>query len=167
MSKHAHDAGALRRLARATCTRLVAWHDAAPARSFGIARGWVWMALVAAVFFWMSNPLVFVPSFYLSLAKAITWTEVVVIVTLPWIRLPRVPWPWMLFLGLAAVAALDHRRLHTPTTQRPLPRDDRAGVGRRRELRGRRSCAWGLGLGGVVVVSLSIYAFREEMWGLL
>ena len=46
------------------------WHDARPRASFGDARGWIWLALVAATFVWMSNPLVFIPTYYLSFNEA-------------------------------------------------------------------------------------------------
>lgn len=131
----------------------------------GTVRGWVWTALIAAVFFWMSNPLVFVPGFHLALPKAITWTTVVVIVTLPWMRLPRVPWPWIAFLGLAALSQLWTIDPHL--TDYTLDLYLKITV---LALVIAANCeplvvCWGLGLGGVVVTALSLYAFREEMWG--
>lgn len=99
MPKHVstRDASGPRRVVSA----LRSWHDSRPRASLTDARGWLWAALVAATFFWMSNPLVFIPAFQLSLDQAIVWTMVVTVLSLPWLRLPRVPWPWLLFLGLA------------------------------------------------------------------
>ena len=58
------------------------WHDARPRASFGDARGWIWLALVAATFVWMSNPLVFIPTYYLSFNEALVWTKVVLVLML-------------------------------------------------------------------------------------
>jgi hypothetical protein len=164
MSKHAHASGATQAV-RATISDAVTWHRARPRASLSSVRGWLWMVLVAAVFFWMSNPLVFVPGFHLSLAKAIFWTTVVVIVTLPWIRLPRVPWPWILFHGLAALSILwtidphltDYTNvlyLKITILALVIAANCEASV-----------VAWGFGLGGVAVTVLSIYAYHERMWG--
>ena len=123
------------------------------------------MALTAALFYWMSNPLVLIPSFFLSFDDAKTWTQVVILVTLPWIRLPRVPWPWLLFLGLCYLSQL--WSISDPNTdlsdlvymQVAVMAFVVAG-----------NCTplvvcCGLGLGGVVVVALSEYAYRLELPG--
>ena len=82
------------------------WHDRRPRATWGSLRGCVWAALVTATFFWMSNPLVFIPSFFFSFEHAKFWTKIAVLVTLPWLRLPRVPWPWLLFLALCYASQL-------------------------------------------------------------
>lgn len=163
MAQHASASASTRRLQM--LGRLMAWHDARPRADLGTVRGGAWLALVAAVFFLMSNPLVFVPGFHLSLSKAITWTTVIVIVTLPWMRLPRVPWPWILFHGLALLSALwtidphltDYTNiLYLKITALALV------VAANSEA---RVVSWGLGLGGAAVTALSVYAYRQEMWG--
>ena len=85
---------------------LLAWHDARPRATFTTARGWWWATLIAATFFWMSNPLVFVPGFYVALGEALTWTKIVIVISLPWLRIPRVPWPWLLFLVLCLASQI-------------------------------------------------------------
>ena len=96
MAQHARTRSAVPRL-RTAVASAIAWHDARPRASLSSVRGWLWVALISAVFFWMSNPLVFVPGFHLSLEKSVLWTAVALVVTLPWARVPRVPWPWIVF----------------------------------------------------------------------
>ena len=74
MSKHAPASGAALAASR-TISEAVAWHDARPRAALPSVRGWLWMVLIAAVFLWMSNPLVFVPGFHLALPRAIAWTR--------------------------------------------------------------------------------------------
>ena len=145
--------------------RLVAWHDSRPQASVRGPRGWVWACVVAAVFFWMSNPLVYVPGFHLSLEKAVDLVLVTCLMTLPWLRVPRVPWPWLVFHALAYASLLwtidPHltgytNMLYLKITLVALL----IAANCEPEVIG-----WGLGLGGVVVVALSIHAYREEMWG--
>lgn len=164
MAKHAQGESARHRL-MAAASSVLAWHDARPRAAMNSPRGWVWMALIAAVFFWMSNPLVFVPGFHLALAKAITWTTVVVIVTLPWMRVPRVPWPWILFHGLAALSIVWTIDPHLTDYTNVLYLKITAIALCVAANCDARVVAWGLGLGGVVVTALSIYAYRAEMWG--
>ena len=54
--------------------------------------GLVWTVAIAAIFFYFSNPLSMVPFFGDSLQRAITVALVATLVTLPWVRVPRVPW---------------------------------------------------------------------------
>lgn len=149
---------------------LVAWHDSRPRASLGEARGWLWLALVAATFFWMSNPLVFIPTFYLSLEQAVRWTLVVVVLGLPWLRLPRVPWPWLLFFGLTLASQA--------WTIQPDPTDLSNKIYLQMAMMAffaAANCepviiAAGLATGGVAVVLLSLYAlhlgvFRIEYSG--
>lgn len=164
MAKHAHSGETTHRFAQGAAS-LVAWHDARPRASLSSLRGWVWMALIAAVFFWMSNPLVFVPGFHLALPKAITWTTIVVIVTLPWVRLPRVPWPWVVFFALVALSSLWTIDPHLTEYSTILYLKITVIA-----LVIAANCeppvvCWGLGVGGVVTTALSLYAYREELWG--
>ena len=123
------------------------------------------MALIAALFYWMSNPLLYVPSFFLSFDDAKTWTQVVMLVTLPWIRLPRVPWPWLLFLGLCYLSQL--WSISDPNTD--LSNLVYMQVAAMAFIVAANCEAlvvcWGLGLGGALVASLSIYAFEQQIPG--
>lgn len=164
MAKHAHTGvgtwtpgGAVR--------SAIAWNDARPRAAVGSIRGWAWMALVAVTFFWMSNPLVFVPGFHLALPKAITWTTVVVIVTLPWLRVPRVPWPWIVFHGVALLSVLWTIDPHLTDYTNDLYLKVTVLA-----LVVAANCeplvvCWGLGVGGAIVTALSVYAYHQEMWG--
>lgn len=164
MAKHAYDASAQPRFVR-VASSVLAWHDARPRASMSSPRGWVWMVLVAAVLFWMSNPLVYVPGFHLALPKAIFWTAVVAVATLPWLRLPRVPWPWVVFHVLCAASALWTIDPHlTDYTNVLYLKITVLAVLIAANCDALVVC-WGLGLGGVVVTALSLYAYREEMWG--
>lgn len=164
MPQHA-DAGSASRHARDLLSAVVAWHDARPRASLSSARGWLWTALVAATFFWMSNPIVFIPSFYLSLGEAMIWTKVVVVLSLPWLRLPRVPWPWLAFLGLALLSQLwTINDFHTDVSNTVYIQITALAV------IVAANCtpevvAWGMGLGGLCVAALSLHAFHEEVAG--
>ena len=111
------------------------------------------------------EPARFIPSFFLSFDDAKLWTKLVVVVTLPWLRLPRVPWPWLLFLGLCYLSQL--WSISDPNTDLSnlvymqvalmafvVAANCEALV-----------VCWGLGLGGVVVVALSEYAYRQGLPG--
>lgn len=145
--------------------RLLARHDARPRASMDTARGWAWAAVLAASFFWLSNPLVYVRSFDDSMGYTITWTVIVAVLSLPWLRVPRVPWPWVLFLVLCVASRL--WSIDSSATG--------SAIVLYLELTGlavmaAASCepevvAWGMGLGGVAVVGLSMWAFEHTMWG--
>ncbi len=161
MSQHALAGEAPRRGLR----RLAAWHDARPRASLASARGWVSVAAIAATFFWMSNPLVYIPSFYLSLGEAMTWTKVLLLVTLPWLRLPRVPWPWLVFLGLCLLSQLwTINDFHTDVSNTIYIQMTALAVVVAANCRAEVVC-WGVGLGGVAVVALSVRAYMEDMPG--
>lgn len=141
------------------------WHDRRPRASLSSPRGWLWMALIAALLYWMSNPLVFIPSFFFSFEYAKLWTKIAILVTLPWLRLPRIPWPWLLFIALCYLSQL--WSISDPNT------DLSNLVYMQIALMAfivAANCeplvvCWGLGLGGVVVVVLSEYAYRQGMPG--
>jgi O-antigen ligase len=168
MPQHAL-AGAARRLTAprpgTALAALTHWHDARPRASFATARGWWWAALVAALFFWMSNPLVFVPTFYTDVGIARIWVMVVAALSLPWLRLPRVPWPWLLFVGLGLLSrfwTIDE--FHTFVTNSVYLQVAAMAVVVA------ANCeplvvSWGLGMGGVVVVVLSLHAHHLELPG--
>ncbi|WP_416954725.1 hypothetical protein ACNKF0_21060 [Nocardioides sp. T5] len=164
MAQHARTDVATPRLRTAVAT-VIAWHDARPRAALDSMRGWLWVLVISAVFFWMSNPLVYVPGFHLSLEKSILWTGIALVITLPWARLPRVPWPWVVFHALTY--------LSLAWTIDPLLTDYTALLYLKVTLVAlviAANCSpavvcWGLGLGGVVVVALSIHAYEEKMWG--
>ncbi|WP_297625303.1 O-antigen ligase family protein [Nocardioides sp.] len=121
--------------------------------------------MITAVFFWMSNPLVYVPGFHLSLEKSVLWTGVALVITLPWARLPRVPLPWIVFHAatyLSLAWTIDpHLTDYTSLLYVKLTLIALAIAA---------NCepavvCWGMGVGGVVVVALSIHAYEEQMWG--
>ncbi len=158
-------AGDRTRRPRPVLRALARWHDERPRADLTDARGWLMGALVAATFFWMSNPVVFIPSFYLALGQALIWTKVVVVVSLVWLRFPRVPWPWLAFVALAYLSQLWTRDdFHTDvsdivylelTTLAVLVAANSAP----------RVVAWGLGAGGCAVVGLSLYAYAHQVPG--
>ena len=150
---------------REAWARLIDWHDRRPRARLSSPRGWIWAVVIAASFFWMSNPMVFVREFEDSLAMTTKALAVGMVLTLPWLRLPRVPWPWAAFLLLCALSQLwsvDDAATDASVVlymQMTLLAVVIAA-----------NCdalvvAWGLALGGVVVVALSIYAFEKTMWG--
>lgn len=70
--------------------------------------GWqwlVWCAVVALDFFYLSSPLVFEPSFDDSLRIALAGTSLACLLTIPWLRMPRVPWVVLPFLGFGLATA--------------------------------------------------------------
>lgn len=164
MSHRASSGGGAQR-AKATATSVLAWHDARPRASFATARGWWWAALIAALFFWMSNPLVFILTFYLALDEAIRLAMIVVAVSLPWLRLPRVPWPWLVFLGLCVLSQT--WTIYDPQTDVSIVlylKITALAVVVAANCRPEVVC-WGLAAGGVVVAGLSLYTFHDEVPG--
>jgi O-antigen ligase len=162
MPQHAVVGAMTRRTTRPVST-VLAWHDGRPRASFSTVRGWGWAALVAATLFWMSNPLVLLPNFDAALHDALLWTALVALLTLPWLRLPRVPWPWVAFLGLAALSRLWSTQsgqtdasvwLYLQVTVLALA----VAANCRPEVVG-----WGMGVGGAVVTVLSVYAFEAGL----
>jgi hypothetical protein len=113
----------------------------------------------------MSNPLVFVPGFHLSLEKSVMWTAIALLVTLPWARVPRMPWPWVVIHVVTYASLLWTIDPHlTDYTSLLYLKISLIAVAVAANCEPAVVC-WGLGLGGVVVVALSIYAYREQMWG--
>nr|WP_300047982.1 hypothetical protein [uncultured Nocardioides sp.] len=107
----------------------------------------------------------FVREFDDSLAMTTKAATVAVGLTLPWLRLPRVPWPWVAFLVLCAASQLwsvdDGATdasvvlyLHMTVLAVVVAANCEPPV-----------VAWGMALGGAAVVALSIYAFEKTMWG--
>ncbi|WP_165355090.1 O-antigen ligase family protein [Nocardioides oleivorans] len=144
---------------------LLDWHDRRPRATLTSPRGWIWMALIAALLYWMSNPLVFIPSFFFSFEHAKFWTKIAILVTLPWLRLPRIPWPWLLFLGLCYLSQLwSISDANTDLTNLVTMQVALMALIVAANCEALVVC-WGLGLGGIVVLALSAYAYEQELPG--
>lgn len=147
------------------CVAALEWHDRRPRARATSPRGWAWIVAIAAVFFWMSNPLVFVPNFYFALDDAQYWMKIVVVVTLPWLRLPRVPWPWVMFLGICYLSQLWTIGVFNTDVSNTLYLDITVlAIVAAANCEALVVCC-GLALGGVAVMGLSLYAFYEEIPG--
>lgn len=144
---------------------LVEWHDRRPRAALSSPRGWIWIPVIAASFFWMSHPIVFVREFDDSVGKTIMWTVVAMVVTLPWLRIPRVPWPWLAFFALSAASwtwTLDPDSTGDSVALYLILSALAVVVAANCEP---EVVAWGMGFGGGAVVALSIYAFEKTMYG--
>lgn len=74
--------------------------------STGTLRGTTWSVAIALSYFLISSPLAFIPTFDTSLGWAIWCTVVACVLTLPRLRMPRVPWAALPFLGFCLASAL-------------------------------------------------------------
>lgn len=144
---------------------IAAWHDGRPRASLAHPAGWAWAAVIAATFFWMSNPLVYVYNFRTALDHSLLWTAVVVVLTLPWLRLPRVPWPWIAFLVFAMVSTAWSANVSETHTSTVLYFQITVLAVVVAANCGPEVVAWGLGMGGVVVTALSVHAFNQRVPG--
>jgi O-antigen ligase len=100
-----------------------------------------------------------------SVTYTITWTAIVAVLSLPWLRVPRVPWPWVLFLALCVASQL--WTIDDAATDASLVLYLKLTA---LAVLAAASCeaevvAWGMGLGGVAIVGLSLWAFEHTMWG--
>ncbi|GIM64172.1 hypothetical protein Pve01_82490 [Planomonospora venezuelensis] len=121
--------------------------------------------MIAALLYWLSNPLVFIPSFFFSFEHALFWTKITMLVTLPWLRLPRIPWPWLLFVALCYLSQLwSISDANTDLSNLVYMQIALMAFIVAANCEPLVIC-WGLGLGGVVVVVLSEYAYRQELPG--
>jgi hypothetical protein len=111
----------------------------------------------------MSFPRAFVSEFATALDIAVISTAIVAAASLPWLRVPVIPWPWLLFLGLSALSSTwsidpegtwDSVFLYATITAVALVIGANVDVG---------VLCWGFGVGGVVVVGTSVFAFHENM----
>lgn len=122
----------------------------------------VWAIAIGLVFFFLSNPLALEPDFAVSFGRAAWAVVCAALLTLPWFRLPRLPWtvglllllmagsgvwsiaPWLtwaIFLLYLKVALM---ALACAAFAAP------------------RTIAFGMTLGGVIVFATSIYAYVME-----
>lgn len=136
-----------------------------PRASPGTARGALWTLLLAADFFWLSNPLALIGSFDQSLRCTVLATAVAVLVSVPWLRLPGIPWVVLAFLGLAALSSTWSLSpgstwhavgLYALVAAVAVLVAANASVS---------VLADGLTLGGVLVVAMSYYALAEGLPG--
>lgn len=121
--------------------------------------GAVWTVAVATLFFYLSNPLTMVPFFGDSLHRSILVAVGATILTLPWLRLPRLPWAvlpaivlmyasleWTISWDVTWGVSLVYAKIALVAWLCTWSTDV-------------RTLAHGLHLGGVVVVVTSVYAY--------
>lgn len=123
------------------------------------------MLVVAADFFLMSNPLVFVAGMDRALTIAVMVTGSALVVTLPWVRAPRVSVPVLLFLGWLL---LSYTWSIQPTFTVAAWAQTAAIAAVAMAVYanvGGRVLAAGFVLGGAVVSAASFYAFHELLPG--
>ncbi|WP_426243278.1 O-antigen ligase family protein [Nocardioides sp. LHG3406-4] len=75
-----------------------------PARENSV-RGVLWILFIATEFYLFSNPLVYIYPFEASLQKATSLAVIMLVVQLPKLRLPPVPWTLLVFIAYAADSA--------------------------------------------------------------
>ncbi len=128
-------------------------------------RGLLWTSYIAVMFYLLSNPLVFIGAIEVSILFGSWATILVLLVERNRLRLPVVPWSVLLFVGLAALSIVWS-----------ISKDDTwyttrfifvlAGLALLVTSNvSAKVLAYGIGLGGVVIVCLSVLAFRLEMPG--
>ena len=150
----------------------VAWWRAAAARQRRLRRidvagpaGWLWAALLAWDFFLMSNPLVLVDTFQDALRMALLSTGAVIVVTIPLLRLPRVPVSLLLLVCYMCTSAM--WSIDADLTWRAVGLYGQ--VGAIALVAGAnltpRTVAVGVSLGGVAVLATSWYGFVNELPG--
>lgn len=117
MNRNTQSAGTRRRVTSESRTRVVegfrqvwtgltAESDARPVVTAGNARGVLWIAFIAAEYYLLSNPLVFVPVFESSLAQALGLALVVAFSQSGRLRAPVISWPIVAFLAFGALSML-------------------------------------------------------------
>ena len=81
-----------------------------------------------------------------------------IVISLPWLRLPRVPWPWLLFLVLCLASQIwTVNPVHTDISNRLYIEITALAVLVAANCRTDVVC-WGIGAGGAGVLALSLYA---------
>ena len=121
----------------------------------------VWVPAIALVFYFLSNPLALEPDFSVSYHHAVLVTVCAVVLTLPWFRLPRLPWAIGLLL-LLMVGSMMWSIAPSLTWLTFLLYLKLALVGLVcAACAAPRTIAYGVLLGGVIVITLSIYAYLD------
>ncbi len=128
-------------------------------------RGAMWTIFVAAEFYLLSNPLVFIPWFEWSLDSAIEIALLFVLLQLPWLRLRPPPVTVVLFLAFTALSALWSQlpaiswiNIQIYVIIAIIAWVISCNVST-------RVLGHGLLLGGVLIVVLSLYALHEHLPG--
>lgn len=131
----------------------------------GTWRGALWVLVVATDFFLMSNPLVLVVDFDSALRLAVLVTVAAVVVTVKWVRVPKVALPVLAYLGWT-FASLSWSILPAYTSDAWAQSAAVASVAVLIYANvGARVLATGFVLGGVAACLASFYAFHERMPG--
>lgn len=125
----------------------------------------MWAVVIALDFYVLSNPLVYEPVFGVSLQRATLLTATAVVISIPWLRVPRINLALVAFLawGLASTvwsiqpgATMDALGLYL--TLAALAVMTYANVTG-------EVLALGFVYGGVLVTGLSVYSFNERLPG--
>lgn len=82
------------------------WEHRGTPATLGTPRGLAWSAVLAIGVFQLSQPAKLIPSFLPSLTVLAIMTVVLLLAAPPSIRLPRVPWTVVAFLGVCAISVL-------------------------------------------------------------
>ena len=69
-------------------------------------RGHMWAVVIALDFYLLSNPLVYEPIFAISLQRAVLITAVAVVISIPWLRVPRLNLAVLAFFAWGFASAL-------------------------------------------------------------
>lgn len=141
-----------------------AWNERRPVAEVGTARGVLWMCFIAVEFYLMSNPIVFEPWFHFSLQQAAVIATVFLIFQAPRLRLILPRPSVLLFLGFTALSLRWSQSPDTTmyTVQIYLMMSVIAWFIAVNA--SARVIAYGLLLGGVVIVVLSLYALQQDLW---
>lgn len=128
-------------------------------------RGHLWALVIALDFYLLSNPLVFEPVFEISLRRAVLVTAAAVVVSIPWLRVPRVNllvaafFVWGIlsaFWSIQPGATINTIGLYATLAAIAIVTYTQVDGG---------VLALGFTYGGVAVSALSLYAFYEELPG--
>ncbi|MFC7360035.1 O-antigen ligase family protein [Nocardioides astragali] len=128
-------------------------------------RGHLWTVVIGLDFYLLSNPLVYEPLFAISLQRAVLITALAVVISIPWLRVPRLNLALLAFFawGLASNvwsiqpgATMETFGLYlTLGALAVMTYSQVAG----------EVLALGFAYGGLAVTGLSVLAFRERLPG--
>lgn len=72
--------------------------------TWGSARSVLWVLFLAQVYYLLANPLLTIGPFDISFGRVWKLAVLWLVLQLPWLRFPRVPWPLVAYLGWAALS---------------------------------------------------------------
>jgi O-antigen ligase len=131
----------------------------------GTWRGVLWTLVIAADFFLMSNPLVFVAGMDRALTLSAMLTGAALVLTAPWVRAPRVSWPVLLFLGwLLLSSTWSIQPAYTVAAWAQTAVVAAVALAAAANVTA-RVLVTGFVLGGVAVCAASVYAYKERLPG--